>query len=83
MLFRSGTPCVVTDAGDSALIVGNTGYVVPVRDPRKLAEGWEKMLALSHQERHNLGAQGRNRVKEMFEIGIIAKQYEELYEQNS
>ena len=78
-----GTPCVVTDAGDSALIVGNTGYVVPVRDPRKLAEGWEKMLALSHQERHNLGAQGRSRVEEMFEIGIIAKQYEELYEQNS
>lgn len=78
-----GTPCVVTNAGDSSLIVGNTGYVVPARDPQKLAEGWEKMLALSHQERNDLGAHARRRVEEMFEIGIIARQYEEVYEQNS
>ncbi len=78
-----GTPCVVTEAGDSALIVGDTGYVVPVRDPQKLAEGWAKMLALSPQERHDLGAKSRSRVEEKFEIGIIARRYEEVYEQNS
>ena len=33
-----GTPNVVTDVGDSALMVGASGWVVPPRDSRKLAD---------------------------------------------
>jgi len=39
-----GVPCVVTDVGDSALIVGDSGSVVPPSMPDALCEGFRLML---------------------------------------
>lgn len=41
-----GKRCVVTDVGDAAWIVGDTGVVVPIGDPERLVEGWERCLHL-------------------------------------
>lgn len=38
----SGTPNVVTDVGDSAKMVGGTGWVVPPQDPQRMAEAIAK-----------------------------------------
>ena len=39
-----GVPYVVTDVGDSAWIVGDTGIVVPPQNPKALADGWRLKL---------------------------------------
>jgi len=74
-----GVPCVVTDAGDSASLVGDTGRVVPPRDPLSLAAAWEDLIALGHEKRAQLGAAARTRIEELFSLGTIAGYYEELY----
>lgn len=45
-----GVPCVVTNVGDSPLIVGETGIVVPPRNPDALAAGWAEMARLISEE---------------------------------
>ncbi len=40
-----GVPCVVTDVGDSALIVGETGVVVPPSSPEALSEAFGLLLS--------------------------------------
>ena len=76
-----GVPCVVTDVGDSAWLVGNTGLVVPPRDPNALAAAWLKLIQMSADNRQKLGQCARQRVLDNFSIDEIARQYEAVYEQ--
>lgn len=75
-----GVPCVVTDAGDSAEIVGGTGRVVPVGDMDGLARELVAVLNLSAAERVTLGQQARARVQVNYEIGHVTRMYEAMYE---
>jgi glycosyltransferase involved in cell wall biosynthesis len=76
-----GVPCVVTDVGDSAYIVGDTGRVVAPGDMTGLAAAWEQLLALPDSERRALGERARARIAENFEIGAVVKRYEAFYEE--
>lgn len=59
-------PCVVTDVGDSARIVGETGRVVPARDPVALAKAWSAMLTLNVDSSSALGRRARQRILDNF-----------------
>ncbi len=74
-------PCVVTDVGDSAWILGDCGVVVPARDTAKLAEGMTTLLAMPAAERDALGRKARQRVQDEFSLPGITRRYEALYEQ--
>jgi glycosyltransferase involved in cell wall biosynthesis len=69
-------PCVATDVGDAAMILGGTGIVVPRRDPAALAAGWQRMMAA---DRVQLGVAARARVAAHWSIDAIARRYEAIY----
>lgn len=75
-----GVPCAVTDVGDSAYIVGDTGRVVESGDMHGLAAALEELLALPLPEKAALSERARARVAEHFEIGAIVRRYEDFYE---
>jgi glycosyltransferase involved in cell wall biosynthesis len=75
-----GVPCAVTDVGDSALIVGQTGRVSPPNDPAALAASWLELLALPAAERQALGAAARRRIVENYSLAHSAAQFTDLYE---
>lgn len=71
-----GTPCVSTDVGDAATIIGETGWIVPPSDPWALAEAIKQAL----EERETAGwairrQAARARVETNFSIERMVKSY--------
>lgn len=60
-------PCVVTDVGDSARIVGEVGEVVPPRDPDAFASAMTRMLGRI-DENAEIGCQARVRIVNEFTV---------------
>lgn len=78
--MASGCPCVVTDVGDSALIVGHTGLAVPPRDPERLASALLGVLGEGHEGLARRGRLARARVESHYALPGIAARYGELYQ---
>ncbi|MGH6944111.1 MAG: glycosyltransferase [Geminicoccaceae bacterium] len=76
-----GVPCVATDVGDCAWVVGDYGLIVPPRDSAALAGALGRMVEIGPEGRARLGAGARARVVEHFSIDEITHRYEALYEQ--
>lgn len=79
--MASGVPCVVTDVGDSAEIVGCTGRVVAAGDMAGLAECLLELLRMPPEDRAALGALARARVEDQYEISRVVDAYQNFYVQ--
>lgn len=76
-----GTPCVVTDVGDAALIVGETGWVVPARDSQALAGALRDAIT---EQRDPLvvarrSAAARSRIIAEFSLARMVDSYSRLW----
>jgi glycosyltransferase involved in cell wall biosynthesis len=65
-----GVPCVVTDVGDSRLVVGEDGLTVPPKRPDLLAQAWSGLFG---QLSESLSARCRNRIVENFSVDRLTQ----------
>ncbi len=64
--MATGLPCVVTDVGDCAYLVGDTGLVTRCGSPAALAEAWLHLANLTPARRGVVGATARSRIASTF-----------------
>lgn len=75
-----GLPCVVTDVGDAAMLVADTGMVVPKEDSAALAAGLGQLLAMSQDARQQLGQKARARIHAEFSMDRARERFESIYQ---
>jgi glycosyltransferase involved in cell wall biosynthesis len=74
-----GVQCVVTDVGDAAYLVADTGSVVPPSQPEAMAEAILTTIHASRDSRRARGVAARQRVITHFSMAAILRRYEQLY----
>lgn len=76
-----GVVCVATNVGDSALIIGRYGKVVPPREPIALSEALSHFISKSDEELAQLAIGSRKSIDKRFSLTTIVSCYEKLYEE--
>ncbi|MBP0590962.1 glycosyltransferase [Paraburkholderia sp. LEh10] len=72
-------PCVATNVGDTAYLIGETGRLVPPERPQELGQALAAVLAIPSTERGQLGKAARHRVEQLFSIERSWKSYQQVY----
>jgi glycosyltransferase involved in cell wall biosynthesis len=75
-----GLPCVVTDVGDSGIIVGQTGALIPPGDVETLARAWQDFADMKDAVLSSMKTSARQRILDMYDISVVARRYQELFE---
>lgn len=74
-----GIPCVATDAGDSAELLGPTGRVVTPGQGEALSSAMEVFLRMPEDRRQALGAMAARRMASRYDLRRISGQLDEIY----
>ena len=72
---------MATDVGGNGEIVidGETGFLVPPKDPGKLAQAMLRLMSLPQEERKHMGERARRYVEDNFALERIVDRWEQLY----
>ncbi|NYT22700.1 glycosyltransferase [Alcaligenaceae bacterium] len=82
--MATGLPCVVTDVGDAARIVGDCGWVVPPRDAQALAAAIGAAAGLLESgegrgEHMSRARRGRERVEQHYGLETMRRRYQTVW----
>jgi glycosyltransferase involved in cell wall biosynthesis len=70
--MATGVPCVVTDVGDAAAIVGDTGVVVPPGSVDAMADGIRTLLDILDGEQ-TLADAARRRIETTYPLSLLVR----------
>jgi glycosyltransferase involved in cell wall biosynthesis len=70
--MATGVPCVVTDAGDSPLVVGDTGWICRAQDADDLARGLASAIG-QRDGLHVVGERARARIVSDFSVERLVR----------
>jgi galacturonosyltransferase len=73
----NGRPVITTDVPGCRETVddGKTGVLVKAKEPQSLIEGVERFLALSYEQKKQMGIEARKKVEREFDRQIVVKAY--------
>lgn len=73
-----GTPCLTTNVGDAAYIVGTTGWVVPPQSPTAISEGLQSAFSIiTNDNRPNTDC--RERIAELFSLQSMVDEFQLIW----
>lgn len=77
----TGLPIVATDVGGNREVVvdGKTGFLVPPKDPKALAQAMLRLMNLPEEERRKMGEVARQHIEANFSLDRVVDQWEALY----
>ena len=74
-----GTPCISTSVGAASAIIGDTGLIVPMKDPQALADSIIKLLYEPDSVRQQRRNRARQRICDHYSIAKSVSIYERIY----
>ncbi|MCH4873234.1 glycosyltransferase family 4 protein [Pseudomonas sp. TMW22091] len=75
-----GLPCVTTDVGDAAFLIGDNGLVVPPQAPVELSTALAHLIELSPEERREIGQGAYQRIVDNFTMKCAELRFKEIYD---
>jgi len=79
--MAASKPIVATSVGGvpELILEGKTGYLVPPKDPKALAQAMLKLMDLPESARETMGQLGRKYIEESYSLERVVDMWEELY----
>ena len=77
--MATGTPCVATDIGDSALVIGETGWIIPPNNAELLANCINAALTESASVHNSRSIAAKKIISENYDITHIVANYNNVY----
>jgi glycosyltransferase involved in cell wall biosynthesis len=74
-----GLPPIATAVGDAPIIIGDTGVIVPPRDPGAFADAARALMRESRDQRAERGTRARRRIVENYSLERAQRRFAEIY----
>jgi glycosyltransferase involved in cell wall biosynthesis len=74
-------PVVATDVGGVRELMGQTGWIVPAKNPDALAAAMVHVMRCPARERIAMGRAARSRICQHFDMNAKVEEWEALYTQ--